>query len=251
MPERKLSIAEPVTQLRHVKIIECGEPLVDFTAFCPRLLLDLPRFNYRRETLLRQSVAEQLCRAAELLPEGYRLSIIEGWRPPYIQRRMYLTTWGMFEKEHPDWSRTRLVRTVNRFTAPMDRRVPPPHTTGGAVDLSLTDADGRPVEVLSPYASMDPEGFLFAAPRLSPEARRHRDILAEALTAGGLTNYPSEYWHWSYGDQGWAYRGGHQNALYGPVQPPGWEPAPEDVAETPLVWNEELLERDSRERGTT
>ena len=39
--------------------------------------------------------------------------------------------------------------------------------------------------------------------------------LGAALLEGGLTNYPSEYWHWSYGDQGWAYRTGANQALYG------------------------------------
>src|SRR5438270_656389 len=52
------SAAEPVTQLRRVKIVECGEELVDFLEACPGLLLDAPRFQYRRETLLRRTVAE-------------------------------------------------------------------------------------------------------------------------------------------------------------------------------------------------
>src|SRR5690348_11894860 len=99
-----LSPAEPVSRLRYVQITECGEPLVDFLRTCPDLHLDRPRFRYRRETLLRQSVAEKLCRADGLLPPGYRLAIIEGWRPPHIQQRMYRTLRDRFHREHPDWS---------------------------------------------------------------------------------------------------------------------------------------------------
>src|SRR2546423_5092 len=97
---RRPSPAEPVTELRRVKIVECGEEMVDFLKFCPGLLLDKPRFKYRRETLVRRSVAEMLCEANRRIPRGYRLAIIEGWRPPYIQRRMYRFVWDRFAAEH-------------------------------------------------------------------------------------------------------------------------------------------------------
>src|SRR5689334_22837683 len=103
---------EPVTHLRRIPIRECGEELVDFLAACPRLILDRPRFDYQRLTLLRRSVAERLCRAAELLSNGYRLAIIEGWRAPHIQRAMYEAIWDRTAAEHPDWSETKLRRIV-------------------------------------------------------------------------------------------------------------------------------------------
>ena len=95
MTDNRISPAEPVSQLRHVKIVECGEELVDFLQLCPGLLFDRPRFRYRRETLLRRTVAEKLCEAERLLPNGYRLLVVEGWRPPHIQRRMYRAVWDM------------------------------------------------------------------------------------------------------------------------------------------------------------
>lgn len=212
---------------------------MDFLQTCPELLLDRPRFRYRRETRLRRSVAERLCRADRALPPGYRLAIIEGWRPPHIQQRMYRTLRNRFRAEHPDWSEVTLTRFVNRFSAPMNQRVPPPHTTGGAVDLMLADASGQVLDHSSPYAPDDPNSFPFAAPGLSEEARRHRTILAEALLPAGLTNYPSEFWHWSYGDQGWAYRGSHEFALYGAIEPSGYEPDPLDLMDTALDFVDE------------
>lgn len=231
---RRISPAEPVSELRRVRIVECGEPLVDFLAGCPGLLLDAPRFQYRRETLLRRSVAERLCRANGLLPAGYRLAVVEGWRPPHIQRRMYRFVWDRFAAAHPDWSPVTLKRVVNRYSAPMNDRVPPPHTTGGAVDVMLADAEGRLLDHSSPYDPHDPRAFALDAPGLSDASRETRRILAQALLAGGLTNYPSEFWHWSYGDQGWAYRGGHPHALYGAITPPGWTPDPADLDDRPL-----------------
>jgi zinc D-Ala-D-Ala dipeptidase len=177
-----------------------------------------------------------LWEANKRLPAGYRLAIIEGWRPPHIQRRMYLTVWQQFQERHPDWSDVKLKRVVNRFTAPMNLRVPPPHTTGGAVDVALVLTDGTPCDAHSPYDWDDPASFPFDAPGLSDEARRTRAMLADALIPTGLTNYPSEYWHWSYGDQGWAYRGGHPYALYAAITPPNWTPDPADEGESPLEW---------------
>lgn len=231
---RKPSPSEPVSELRSVKIVECGEDLVDFLTHCPNLLFAEARFTYQRHTVLRRSVAEKLCQAANALPAEYRLAIVEGWRPPYIQQRMYRTVWSRFKELHPDWSDVALKRVVNRFTAPMNPRVPPPHTTGGAVDLMLAAANGQELDHVSPFEPYDPKAAAFAAPGLSDTARRHRDILAEAMLSAGITNYPSEFWHWSYGDQGWAYRGGHPNAIYAAIQPADFTPPDDADAEMML-----------------
>ena len=236
MTRSRISPAEPISELKHIPIAESGEKLVDYLELCPELIKDRPRFKYTRATLLRKTVAERLCAASRNLPQMYRLAVLEGWRPPYIQRRMYLRMWQQFKEEHPEWSENHLRRVVNRYTAPLNPRVPPPHTTGGAVDLFLADANGRMLDHSNPLDDYDPAGFAFDAAGLSDEAKRHRSILAEALQEVGLTNYPSEYWHWSYGDQGWAYRGGHPHAIYGSAYPPNWIPWDGEEIEGPLEW---------------
>ncbi|MCW5945838.1 MAG: M15 family metallopeptidase [Fimbriimonadales bacterium] len=235
-PKQKVSTHEPVSQLRRVKIVECDEPLVNYHDLCQELLLDDPVWDYTRETLLRQSVAERLCAAALALPKGYRLLVLEGWRPVHIQRRMWLGAYRRWKEKHPDWSETALKRLTNRFTAPLDERVPPPHTTGGAIDLRLADAKGRPLDMRSPFDSLDKRMFPFDAKGISEIARKHRMILKEAMESAGITNYPSEYWHWSFGDQGWAYRGGHDYALYGQIQPANYKPKKGEDTDEPLTW---------------
>jgi zinc D-Ala-D-Ala dipeptidase len=59
-------------------------------------------------------------------------------------------------------------------------------------------------------------GSRTAAP-VTAAARRERDILATAMNAAGLVNFPAEWWHWSYGDKYWAFQSGHSTALYGPL----------------------------------
>lgn len=225
------SPAEPVSELRRVKIIECGEPMVDFME--AGLVLDRPRFNYRRETIIRARVCEMLVKANEfLLSRNHHIKIVEGWRPPFIQRRMYQWSYNRSKKEHPEYTHLQLTRLTNRFTAPMGTRVPPPHTTGGAVDVALYKGDVS-ADMMSPFELTDYRGFVATA-KLSSETRANRDLLAEAFAQTEITNYPSEYWHWSFGDQGWAYRGGHANAIYGPVEPHEWKPTTEDDSDAML-----------------
>ena len=243
MPDKAPSPAEPVYALRRIPIRENGEPLVDFLEACPGAIPAAPVFEYTHATLVRKSVAEMLNRAIAALPEGYRLGILEGWRPRYIQRRMYLTSWLRFKKLHPDWSDLQVRRVLNRMVAPPDAAVPPPHSTGGAVDVFLVDDEGERIDLYSPYEMFDPRCYPAFAKGLSETALRNRTILREAMLAGGMTNYPSEWWHWSYGDQGWAYRGPQvpgdpwpEAALYGRIDAPeGWEPVAGEDEEVPLA----------------
>jgi D-alanyl-D-alanine dipeptidase len=223
MPPRPPSPDEPATELRKIPIRENGEPLVDFVERHPELfwVTRHPVFEYRRFRLARLTVADMLARAAAQLPAGLRLAIVEGWRPPAIQRAMHEATRRRLREANPDWSAQRLGRTANRFSAPPSRAAPPPHLTGGAVDVSIVRPDGTHVDFISPYDILDPRGAPAAAKGLTEEANANRELLRRAMRAAGFTNYPAEWWHWSYGDQGWAYRGGHPEALYGLVIPPG------------------------------
>ncbi|WP_326954540.1 M15 family metallopeptidase [Amycolatopsis sp. NBC_01286] len=42
-------------------------------------------------------------------------------------------------------------------------------------------------------------------------------LLIGAMSAGGFVNYPSEWWHWSYGDRYWALATETAHAPYGPT----------------------------------
>lgn len=56
-----------------------------------------------------------------------------------------------------------------------------------------------------------------ASAGIGTPAGENRRMLGAALSAAGLVNYPSEWWHWSYGDRYWAFATKAGNACYGPV----------------------------------
>ncbi|MFK0290821.1 nitrilase-related carbon-nitrogen hydrolase [Streptomyces sp. NPDC090442] len=205
-----------------VPVRECGEPLVDVRTAAPRLLADdvtgeeagadgAGAFTYLREGVLRRLLAAQ-----EALPDGLRLRFVEGYRPPALQRH-YFTRYGdELRAAHPDWDDARVHRAASRFVSPPEIA---PHSAGGAVDLTLVTADGTEVDMGTPIdASPEESGgaCYTSAPGLTPAVRANRRLLATALRGAGLVNYPTEWWHWSYGDRYWAWATGAEHALYGP-----------------------------------
>jgi D-alanyl-D-alanine dipeptidase len=187
-----------------------------------------PRFEFERFGLGRLSLAQMLAKAQSYLPANRSLIIVGVFRPFETQRAMYERVMAETKEKHPHWSHDYVIQYINVFAAPPVRETPPPHTTGGAVDLGIVDEHGERLDFVSPF-EMGWESAPTFIEGLSPEARRNRDLLIDVLTAAGLTNFRGEWWHWSYGEPGWALRGGHRAALYGAVpddQIPSWTPPP-------------------------
>ena len=219
---------EPVSELVKIPIEDNGEPLVDIFQVCPQLhwMTESPRFDFPRSGLAREGVALMLREAQNLLPRDLRLTIVGAFRPFEIQKKMYEAAGAELREQHSDWDDELLTEYLNVFSAPPIWDTPPPHTTGGAVDLGIIDETGERLDFVSPF-EMGWDSAPTAIAGLTPTARANRDLLSQVLLSSGLTNFPGEWWHWSYGEPGWALRVGQPVALYGAVpeeQIPHWAP---------------------------
>ena len=214
--------AEDQDELDAVLIEECGEPLVDFLALAPTLVFAPahPVFEFPRVHLLRESVARMLAEAARNVPDGLRLQIVEGYRPIAVQREHFRRALDEARKRFPGAGDAQLAREAGRYSAPPDAITPPPHLTGGAVDLELIDESGNRLDLTSPFELLDMKGAAMNARGLSDKARANRELLKSILEPTGLTNYADEWWHWSYGDNGWALRVGAPCAIYDKTELP-------------------------------
>ncbi|MFE6854859.1 M15 family metallopeptidase, partial [Streptomyces sp. NPDC057674] len=165
---------------------------------------------------LREGVLDRLLTAQAQLPRGMRLLFVEGYRPPALQRHYFDEYAAELRAEHPDWAAERIRSAASRYVSPPEIA---PHSAGAAVDLTLADDEGRELD-LGTRMNASPEESAGAcytqADTIGVDARRHRDIMSTALSAAGLVNYPTEWWHWSYGDRYWALQTGAAAALYGP-----------------------------------
>ncbi|MEV4476886.1 M15 family metallopeptidase [Nonomuraea sp. NPDC049504] len=195
-----------------IPVKEVGEPLVDVRG---RLRVDTRLADDQGAYAhLRAGVLRRLEHAESLLPAGYHLLVVEGYRPVATQRRIFdgyrATLTGLTPEES--------YVAASRYVSPVEVA---PHTAGAAVDLTLVSPDGTEYD-MGTEVNDNPEqseGACYtAAPGISDDARAHRKLLGVALEAAGLVNYPTEWWHWSYGDRYWAMSTKNDHALYGPVE---------------------------------
>ncbi|MGK5543543.1 M15 family metallopeptidase [Streptomyces sp. URMC 127] len=202
-----------------IGIQECGEALVDVRR--STLLVDHSRSDAEGAFAhLRESVLERLLAAQAGLPEGLRLLVVEGYRPPALQARYFEEYAAALRALNPAWSEDEVRAGASRYVAPPEIG---PHTAGAAVDITLAGADGLELD-LGTRTDATPEeskGACYtAATNISPRSRELRKLLGTALASAGLVNYPSEWWHWSYGDRYWALATGASAAPYSPCPLP-------------------------------
>ncbi|MFI6760701.1 M15 family metallopeptidase [Micromonospora sp. NPDC050417] len=166
---------------------------------------------------LREETLARLLTAQRSLPGGLRLLIVEGYRPLDLQTTYFEGYKDELRMKYPDWEPARVHVEASKYVSPPDVA---PHSTGGTADLTLCTADGVELDMGtavndSPVASAN--ACFTASPDISAQARVNRDILSAALSAAGMVNYPTEWWHWSFGDRYWALSTGADSTRYGPV----------------------------------
>ncbi|MFJ6650996.1 M15 family metallopeptidase [Streptomyces sp. NPDC091290] len=201
-----------------IPVAECGERLVDVRRSNSLLVDTREQDPAGAFAYLREGVLGRLIEAQAKLPQGLRLLFVEGYRPPSLQREYFEEYAGRLRAAHLDWSAEQIHSAASRYVSPPDIA---PHSAGAAVDLTLADADGNELD-LGTRMNADPEeseGACYThAANISEEARVNRKLLGTALTAAGLVNYPTEWWHWSFGDRYWALATGEAAALYSPKE---------------------------------
>ena len=217
-----------------IPIEDCGEPL---QALPPALLrmephpymaLGAPYGTSGNPFQLRLGVVQRLLDAQQQLVEHdprLRLSIFDAWRPIAVQAFMVEHSISELCRKRGVEARSghafdQVVADVGRFWAAPSRdpATPPPHSTGAAVDLTLSSSDGTPLamggEIDAIGAVSEPQHY---AGREDSEARcwhQRRQLLAEVMGAAGFAQHPNEWWHYSFGDQLWAWRKGAAVAVY-------------------------------------
>jgi len=164
----------------------CASQLVNVQETIPDVVVDM-RYatseNFLRQPLyhssrclLRPAVADRLARVAgRLRGQGLRLVVWDCYRPLRVQRKM----WAMVPDE--------------RYVA--DPEKGSNHNRGAAVDVTLAEPSGRPLQM--PTAHDD---FTRAAHADAPApdvARFNREKLRKAMMAEGFVPLATEWWHFA------------------------------------------------------
>ncbi len=136
---------------------------------------------YARAVCLLHPDAAARLRTAVALARGIgcRLRVYDAFRPAEAQWRL----WHAF----PDPA----------YIA--DPRVGSAHTRGVAVDLTLADGDGRPLDMGTGFDEMTGRSH-HARTDLTTDQQRNRAALLGVMTAAGWRHYAEEWWHYQLPD---------------------------------------------------
>ncbi len=175
-------------------------------------------------TKIRKKVYEMLVRAQNILPSGIKLCIYEGHRSLELQEKLYSHRYNKVKIINTSWDHKQIFLEATKLVAPLinldGSKNIPPHSTGGAVDVYLIDENGKKLDmgIETDNWINDIDGKLSKTDSnvISELAINNRKIMSYVLKKVGFINYPTEYWHWSYGDRYWAYHKRKNYAIYGP-----------------------------------
>ncbi|RUR07205.1 M15 family metallopeptidase [Legionella sp. km772] len=214
-------IASP--EVLAIPIIDNHEPMVNLItqktiAYGPSP--EIP--NNIDYTKMRETVYKKLVKAQNLLPKGLHFCLYEGYRSLSLQKALFDERFSIVKNQHPGWSQQQLFNETIKLVSPVINLDGSPnipaHSTGGAIDVYLLNDKGEAIDMgIHPKDWMsDTTGklSLTASKDISKTAQNNRAIMNEVLTAVGFVNYPTEYWHWSYGDRYWAHQQHKDNAIY-------------------------------------
>lgn len=173
--------------------------MVEVTSFAPHIRVQLKyatRDNFigtnmygtLRKAYLHPNLARALARAQKTLERekpGYAFLIYDAARPQSVQRRMYQAVAGTPKKIY--------VAAPERGGR---------HNFGVAVDLTIVDAAGKPLDMGSPFdhfgeeAHLGDEGARVKQGIFAPEVPANRALMQRLLGAEGLRPYDKEWWHY-------------------------------------------------------
>ncbi len=196
-------------QLNKIKVEECGEDLVRIVDYVGdyRTIIQMTEMRRRfpEETLYaRRSVAEQLKSVAdEICP--LKLKFFDAFRPIELQQKWFSDVYDKVRKINPSWSeeQVRAEAFIYVFPPSLDYQTPPPHSTGAALDLTLTDKKGNELDMGTKYAEFDNPLIYTNHSGVSENQRANRTLLIDSMVRNGFVNYPGEWWHFSFGDREW------------------------------------------------
>lgn len=217
-------IADP--EILAIPIIECNEPLIDVKhrnelQYGPPPECELTTDCY---TKMRETIFKKLCAAQNDLPKGWRFRLYEGFRSLTVQKMLFEQEYKLVVERFPDASEQEHFHETTRLVSPVinldGSKNIPPHNTGAAVDVELLDETGQLVDMgmtAADWVSVNPDFCLTDCDLISKQAQQNRKLLLDIMHAHEFVNYPTEWWHFSYGDRYWAYHKNAQHAFYGSV----------------------------------
>jgi D-alanyl-D-alanine dipeptidase len=141
---------------------------------------------------LQPEIAKKLAKASQLLQKttpSYRLLVYDAARPNSVQ----YTLWNALDDlKIPERQKAQYVA---------DPKIGSIHNFGCAVDLTIADANGQPLDMGTPYDFFGPLAYprleqdMLKQGKLTPKQVANRALLRSVMQQAGFTLNPTEWWH--------------------------------------------------------
>ncbi len=193
------------TQTSHAQ--ERPAAFVDAATIVPGLIADMryagthnfvgrPIDGYQApRCLLTKAAADALAAVArDLKPRGLLIKVFDCYRPAravanFVRWARDLNDTAGKAEFYPDIDKRTLFR--DGYIASHSG-----HSRGSTVDLTLAAADGRELDMGTPFDFFSPSSWT-ADRGIGPEQHANRMTLAAAMRRGGFRGYDKEWWHFT------------------------------------------------------
>lgn len=126
---------------------------------------------------LRYKTIKQLIAANnDFIKKGYRLKVFDCYRPLDIQKKMW-----------------KIMPNADYVADPKKGSV---HNRGGAVDVTLVDANGKELDMGTAFDYFGEEASHHYQ-NLPDEVRKNRQLLKETMLQNHFKSFDSEWWHYN------------------------------------------------------
>jgi|SRR6056297_193806 len=222
-------------ELKTIKIKENNEKLISLNMI-PEKIIVSPQYFIQGikgslpQCYVREGAYDLLIKAADDLPAGYKFLIYDTWRPKRVQYDLYNKFEEELKDKYPDKGSSKINKLVEEYVAlpSGEKKSPSPHLTGGAVDLTIIDENGKVLDMGTKFdetvknTHTDYYELILKQRDLTDKEDKllkNRRLLYNIMVKAGFTNYPCEWWHFDYGNQVWAYLSQKDHAIYSSTSP--------------------------------
>lgn len=216
-----------------VPIRECNEPLIaiplnNFSVELPHPYVKLgAEYGNKSPYCLRKGVVQALLEAQFLLEKRFpdwKIKIYDAYRPVGVQQFMVNHTYNSLLKElnlreqqlSAQKRQDLWGQVYSIWAAPsLDQKMPPPHSTGAAVDVTIANERdenlnmGGEIDELHPRSG--PDYYISDQDGDNQQYQFNRQLLNRVMTNAGFCRHSGEWWHFSLGDQMWAWTNNQNN----------------------------------------
>jgi len=173
--------------------------------------------RYTKDRRMRSYNYELLKKAKAALPLGYNFIVYEGYRSRADQIKVWNQIIEQRKKENPSMDPdSEEFLTLCNLVVANPYRQGSGHQTGAAMDISLVNDSGIEYDMGGIVRGFGEEAPFYSQ-CISVEARKNRMILKTALESVGFICYPTEWWHYSFGDRLWARMTGSKLAFFAKI----------------------------------